>query len=60
VDKNIDNEVQKRALRRFIAAFSALIMLLVIGTAGYRVLGGDEWSLTESLYMAVITRVYAE
>ncbi len=43
MDKNIDNEVQKRVLRRFIAALSALIMLLVISTTGYR--GSLTWRL---------------
>jgi voltage-gated potassium channel len=55
VNKHVDTAVQKRALRRFIAALSALIMLLIVGTAGYRILGGEEWSLTEAFYMAVIT-----
>lgn len=51
----MDRTLQQRALRRFVVALAALAMLLLIGTAGYHMLGGDEWSLTEALYMTVIT-----
>lgn len=43
---------RRRALRRLGAGFAALFSVLVYGVAGYVLLG---WSLSDSLYMVVIT-----
>lgn len=42
-------------LRRFIWPGSALIAVLVIGTVGYRFLGGPGYSFLDTFYMTVIT-----
>jgi voltage-gated potassium channel len=44
-----------RLLRRFIWPGAALIAVLVIGTVGYRFLGGPEYSFLDTFYMTVIT-----
>jgi voltage-gated potassium channel len=49
----MEAKVQKRALRRIIEASTALIVLLAIGTAGYRLL--EDMPLVDALYMTVIT-----
>ena len=45
--------IQRRALRRVVFAAIALVVLLSVGTAGYRVIEG--MSTVDALYMAVIT-----
>lgn len=45
--------LQRRALRRFVFAATALVVLLAIGAAGYR--GIEGMSAVDALYMAVIT-----
>jgi voltage-gated potassium channel len=41
--------------RRLIAPFLALTVVLLVGTAGYYLLGGGRWSVFECLYQAVTT-----
>jgi voltage-gated potassium channel len=41
--------------KKFIWAGAALIFILMLGTAGYRLIGGPEYSLLDSFYMTVIT-----
>lgn len=43
--------LQKRLLYSFIAFF----IILLIGTFGYKVFGGDNWTVIDALYMTVIT-----
>jgi voltage-gated potassium channel len=45
--------LQHRAVRRISGALTVLLILLTIGTIGYRVL--EDMSLVEAMYMAVIT-----
>ena len=47
------NSVQQRVVRRFIVPISALGVLLVVGTAGFRWLEG--MTVIDALYMTVIT-----
>jgi voltage-gated potassium channel len=41
--------------KRIFYVVIALLAVVLIGTVGYRVLGGKEWSVLDSLYMTVIT-----
>lgn len=43
-------------LQKRIYYISAILLgIFVIGTIGFKILGGDEWTLLDSLYMTVIT-----
>jgi voltage-gated potassium channel len=44
-----------RIPRRIRIAIEILLGILIIGTIGYRVIEGDEWSLFDALYMTAIT-----
>jgi len=41
--------------RKFIWAGEALLAIIIIGTAGYRIIGGKEHSLLDYFYMTFIT-----
>ncbi len=40
---------------RLLLSFALFIFVLIIGVTGFKILGGKEWSLLDSLYMTVIT-----
>jgi voltage-gated potassium channel len=40
--------------RRLLLAFGAVVSTLILGTAGYWLIGDGEWSLVDCLYMTVI------
>jgi len=48
-------EFREHVGRRLIAPFAALTLVLLVGTAGYYVLGGGRWTAFDCLYMAVVT-----
>jgi len=41
--------------KRIFAALTVFLVVFVIGVAGFKILGGREWSLLDSVYMTVIT-----
>ena len=41
--------------KRIIAAFALFVTVFIIGVAGFKVIGGAEWSLLDAVYMTVIT-----
>ena len=41
--------------KRIIAAFALFVTVFLIGVAGFKVIGGAEWSLLDAVYMTVIT-----
>ncbi|MFQ6608518.1 MAG: potassium channel family protein [Fidelibacterota bacterium] len=43
------------AFSRIARIFLIFIGVVVIGASGYKLLGGEDWSILDSLYMAVIT-----
>ncbi|HEY5292086.1 MAG TPA: potassium channel family protein, partial [Burkholderiales bacterium] len=45
----------QRVFRRFIAPALALITVSIIGTVGYKIIGGSQVSWLDSLYMTFIT-----
>jgi len=51
---DIDNTVQKKRYQQFFRLFVGFLLVIVIGTVGYRSIERD-WSLLESLYMTIIT-----
>jgi voltage-gated potassium channel len=40
---------------RLFLSFALFIFVLIIGVAGFKILGGKDWSFLDSLYMTVIT-----
>jgi voltage-gated potassium channel len=40
---------------RLFLSFGLFIFVLIIGVAGFKILGGEDWSILDSLYMTVIT-----
>lgn len=42
-------------MSRLTRVFLLFIAVILIGATGYKVLGGEEWSFLDSIYMAVIT-----
>jgi voltage-gated potassium channel len=40
---------------RLFLSFALFIFVLIIGIAGFKILGGEDWSFLDSLYMTVIT-----
>jgi len=46
---------QQNGKRRIFLAILILIFVLMFGVAGFKLLGGKEWSFLDSLYMTVIT-----
>src|SRR5690348_15584761 len=42
-------------LRRMLAGFIALVLVIVGGTVGYYVIGGGKWPWLDCAYMTVIT-----
>jgi len=40
---------------RLFLSLALFIFVLIIGVTGFKILGGEEWSLLDSLYMTVIT-----
>jgi len=41
--------------KRIIAAFALFVTVFLIGVAGFKVIGGADWSLLDAVYMTVIT-----
>lgn len=48
-------QLTDRIGRRLVVPFGALTAVLLVGTAGYYVLGGGRWTVFECLYQAVTT-----
>jgi voltage-gated potassium channel len=46
---------QAKARRHLTYAFIALTAIMLVGTAGYRILGGDQYSWVDCFYMTFIT-----
>ena len=44
-----------RFKNRLIKGLLATVIVIAAGTAGYKLLGGPEWSLLDSIYMTIIT-----
>jgi voltage-gated potassium channel len=44
-----------RALRHLAFAFIALVVIMLVGTVGYRILGGEQYSWLDCFYMTFIT-----
>jgi len=44
-----------KSKKRIILSLTIFVLVLIIGVAGFKTLGGPEWSLLDSLYMTVIT-----
>lgn len=44
-----------KSTRRIVAAFLAFVVVFLTGVVGFKTLGGEEWTLLDSLYMTVIT-----
>lgn len=42
-------------MSRIARVFLLFVTVIVIGASGYKILGGEEWSFLDSIYMAVIT-----
>ncbi len=40
---------------RLLLSFALFIFVIIIGVTGFKILGGKDWSLLDSLYMTVIT-----
>jgi len=40
---------------RIFSALMVLLLVFVVGTAGFKIIGGEDWSLLDSLYMTSIT-----
>ena len=47
--------IYKQIYRRFVKAAVAIIVILLVGTLGFRVISGDEYSLFDCFYMVFIT-----
>ena len=41
--------------KRLIAALTVFLLVFVIGVAGFKILGGSEWTILDAMYMTVIT-----
>jgi voltage-gated potassium channel len=41
--------------RRLVYIAIALLVVIAAGTIGYKIIGGDEWSFLDALYMTIIT-----
>ena len=50
-DKNIYAQIYSR----FVKAVIAIVVIMVVGTLGYRVIAGDQYSIFECFYMVFIT-----
>lgn len=44
-----------KSRKRIYLSFTVFIAVFIIGVAGFKIIGGPEWSLLDSLYMTVIT-----
>ena len=49
------NNIESKVTRQLLAALMALVAVFVVGTAGYRLLGGAQYSWTDCFYMTFIT-----
>lgn len=47
--------IESKVLRKLLIALLALVMVFVIGTFGYRILGGPQYSWVDCFYMTFIT-----
>jgi len=41
--------------KRLIASLTVFVLVFVLGVAGFKILGGPEWSVMDAVYMTVIT-----
>lgn len=44
-----------KSKKRIFLSLTIFVLVFIIGVAGFKILGGQEWSLLDSLYMTVIT-----
>jgi len=51
----MNNDKLKQSLRNFVYAFAALIMVFIVGTTGYRIIGDGSATWLDSLFMTIIT-----
>ncbi len=49
------NEIVSDFYRRFIAGTIILVIIMSVGTTGYRLFGGSKYSLADCAYMTFIT-----
>lgn len=47
--------IESKVLRKLLIALLALVMVFIIGTLGYRMLGGSQYSWVDCFYMTFIT-----
>lgn len=47
--------MEDRTKNRIVRALQLLVLLMVLGISGYKILGGSRWSLLDATYMTVIT-----
>ena len=50
-----DNRVLSEIQRKILMAILSLIIVLSIGTTGYWLIGGREYSVVDCLYMTILT-----
>ena len=41
--------------KRLIASMTVFVLVFVLGVAGFKILGGPEWTVMDAVYMTVIT-----
>lgn len=41
--------------KRIFLSITIFVLVIIIGAVGFKILGGEEWSLLDSLYMTIIT-----
>ncbi|MBI5005526.1 MAG: potassium channel protein [Nitrosomonadales bacterium] len=51
----VQGDSQDKTIRHLFFAFLALVMIMVSGTVGYRLLGGEQYSWLDCFYMTFIT-----
>jgi voltage-gated potassium channel len=51
----LDSNSTRRIYAGFLWSIAIMIVILVIGTAGYRLIGGEKYSLLDCFYMTFIT-----
>ncbi len=44
-----------RTIRRLLVAMAVVVVFILVGGAGYRLLGGDRWTFDEAVFMTIIT-----
>ena len=51
----VDGANESQVMRNLLYSFAALVLVLMIGTVGYRILGGPHYSWMDCFYMTFIT-----